>query len=172
MWVLRRLALLASVFAIVGCLVPDTLPAYAGDNDDAVGEAGKEADEVDTENIFGFTEGADVNERGERELSITLFGAFGRLRARPDTTDTDADDEIGVDEEEVEAEAIENTGSSSSHYRVWEGEAEFEYGVTNNLTLGIGGSVSHHDIENTFGFEELRAAVASTVSPGKSNTAS
>jgi hypothetical protein len=37
------------------------------------------ADSVDTERIFGFTEGADIGEKGERELENTVIGRFGKL---------------------------------------------------------------------------------------------
>jgi hypothetical protein len=33
---------------------------------------------IDTEHIFGFTEGADVGEKGQRELENTLTGLFGK----------------------------------------------------------------------------------------------
>ncbi len=38
-------------------------------------EAGKEA--IDTEHIFGFTEGSDIGEKGEQEAESTTVGYFG-----------------------------------------------------------------------------------------------
>src|SRR5215510_13084321 len=35
--------------------------------------------EVDTEHMFGFTEGSDVGEAGEKELEVDSTGRFGRL---------------------------------------------------------------------------------------------
>jgi hypothetical protein len=35
-------------------------------------------DAVDTEHIFGFAEGADIGEKGERELEITAYGIAGK----------------------------------------------------------------------------------------------
>jgi hypothetical protein len=34
---------------------------------------------IDTEHIFGFAEGADIGEKGERELEITANGLDGKL---------------------------------------------------------------------------------------------
>jgi hypothetical protein len=100
----------------------------AADMADNAGEdAAEEGDELDSENIFGFTEGSDVNEQGEREITVDMLGGIGRQREEP--------------------------GHSS--YYAWEGEAEFEYGATDNLTLGVGASLSYHDIDNVAGLENL-----------------
>ena len=40
------------------------------------GEAGKE--KIDTEHIFGFTEGTDIGEKGEQEFESTTVGRFGK----------------------------------------------------------------------------------------------
>src|SRR5258708_33660866 len=67
--------------------------AIAGDTADRVGgacrgpaprtaAAGKRADktgEVDTEHMFGFTEGSDIGEAGEKELEADSTGRFGKL---------------------------------------------------------------------------------------------
>jgi hypothetical protein len=48
----------------------------------AHGAAGKRADkigEVDTEHMFGFTEGSDIGEAGEKELETDSTGRFGKL---------------------------------------------------------------------------------------------
>ena len=97
-------------------------PAARADEDDD-----KAGYEIDSENIFGFTEGSDVNDRGEREISLTALGGFGREREEP----------------------------GSSHYSAWEAELEYEYGVTRNLTLSVGASVGYHDIENIAGLEDI-----------------
>jgi hypothetical protein len=34
--------------------------------------------EIDTEHIFGFTEGSDVGEAGEKELEVEPLGRFGK----------------------------------------------------------------------------------------------
>lgn len=51
-----------------------TLPALARAEDTE--SSPKEA--VDTEHIFGFTEGADIGEKGEKELEDTTTGRFGK----------------------------------------------------------------------------------------------
>lgn len=86
------------------------------DDNDAAGEAY----EIDSENIFGFTEGSDVNDRGESEVELNVVGAFGRDR-----------EDLG-----------------SSHYSAWETELEYEYGLTRNLTVSVGASFGYHDIQN------------------------
>src|SRR5215472_770657 len=48
----------------------------------ARGDPGKRADktgEVDTEHMFGFTEGSDIGEAGEKELETDSTGRFGKL---------------------------------------------------------------------------------------------
>ena len=48
----------------------------------AHGDPGKRADktgEVDTEHMFGFTEGSDIGEKGEKEVETDSTGRFGRL---------------------------------------------------------------------------------------------
>jgi hypothetical protein len=37
------------------------------------------AGEVDTEHMFGFTEGSDIGEAGEKELEVDSTGRFGKL---------------------------------------------------------------------------------------------
>src|SRR5215813_6963759 len=48
----------------------------------AHGAAGKRADktgDVDTEHMFGFTEGSDIGEAGEKELETDSTGRFGKF---------------------------------------------------------------------------------------------
>ncbi|MEP9354506.1 hypothetical protein ABLE93_13000 [Xanthobacter sp. KR7-65] len=73
-----RLALAALVAALP--LLSPAL-ARADDDDDAPKGPGAVAEEesIETENIFGFTLGTDTGEKGEKEVSFTLDGRFGRL---------------------------------------------------------------------------------------------
>ncbi len=41
------------------------------------------ADDADTENLFGFTEGADTGEKGERDILLDTVGRFGKRKAGP-----------------------------------------------------------------------------------------
>lgn len=97
----------------------------ASDDDDAGGY------EIDSENIFGFTEGSDVNDRGEQEIEANVVGAFGRQR-----------DEGGP-----------------SHYSAWETEIEYQYGLTRNLTVSLGASFAYHDIRNIEELDDLSGSV-------------
>src|SRR5262249_29569798 len=54
----------------------------AGRGRPAHGAAGKRADktgDVDTEHMFGFTEGSDIGEAGEKELEADSTGRFGKF---------------------------------------------------------------------------------------------
>jgi hypothetical protein len=65
--------LLATMVLIVLAVLGAASPAH--------GEPGKRADkagEVDTEHMFGFTEGSDTGEAGEKELETDSTGRFGK----------------------------------------------------------------------------------------------
>ena len=58
------------------------LLAVLGEGSPAFGAAGNRADkngDVDTEHMFGFTEGSDIGAKGEKELETDSTGRFGRL---------------------------------------------------------------------------------------------
>lgn len=105
------------------------------DDDDAPGAradaAGDEADEeegVETENLFGFTEGTDTAEAGEKELSNDTVGAFGRKSKK---------------------------GTSGGRYVSIQNETEFEYGLTDNLTISGSATFAAFDIHKIRGFEDV-----------------
>lgn len=57
----------------------------------ARGDPGKRADktgEVDTEHMFGFTEGSDIGEAGDKELEADSTGRFGKLGGSYNTVAT------------------------------------------------------------------------------------
>ena len=57
----------------------------------ARGDPGKRADktgEVDTEHMFGFTEGSDIGQAGEKELEADSTGRFGKLGGSYNTVAT------------------------------------------------------------------------------------
>jgi hypothetical protein len=47
------------------------------------GGRGDEPDKVDTENLFGFTEGTDTGKKGEQEVLVDTIGRFGKRRDGP-----------------------------------------------------------------------------------------
>jgi hypothetical protein len=61
-------------------LVALMLPSLAQAQDTGSSAPGS----IDTEHIFGFAEGADIGEKGEREIEITTTGLAGPLRRRPE----------------------------------------------------------------------------------------
>jgi hypothetical protein len=69
---LRRLVLAGSAAWVVAATTIATRTAHA--------EAVRgEAQEFDTEHMFGFTEGSEIGEKGETELLIDSVGRFGRV---------------------------------------------------------------------------------------------
>jgi hypothetical protein len=59
-----------SRLALITCLVAASPPLARAEED--------VASVVDTEHIFGFTEGTDIGDKGERELEIATTGLFGK----------------------------------------------------------------------------------------------
>ncbi|MGE0212990.1 MAG: transporter [Parvibaculaceae bacterium] len=103
-----------------GLLIMPVPRAARADDDDTVATRTEEDEGVETENIFGFTEGTDTGEKGELELSAGVTGAFKRKREDPE----------------------------SSRYSVLTPEAEIEYGVTDDWKLSLGTSLLFYDIRN------------------------
>jgi hypothetical protein len=68
---LRLLLGLASVW-LAGLAAPDSASAENRKHADKAGE-------VDTEHMFGFTEGSDIGEAGEKELESDSTGRFGKF---------------------------------------------------------------------------------------------
>jgi hypothetical protein len=78
-----RSALSRAILLTVLAVLVATGPAH--------GAAGKRADntgEVDTEHMFGFTEGSDIGEAGEKELEADSTGRFGKLGGSYNTVAT------------------------------------------------------------------------------------
>ncbi len=46
--------------------------------------------ELDTEHIFGFTEGTDIGEKGEREIESTFIGSIGKIGSYADVSNETA----------------------------------------------------------------------------------
>lgn len=112
---------------LVATLLAAALAFQAGiaraddDDDDKKGPgAVHEVESIETENIFGFTLGTDTGEKGEKELTFTADGRFGKL------------------------------GGS---YNAYAGEAEFEYAVTDNFKVAVGGALAGFDISRVPGFD-------------------
>ena len=73
----RRLRTLCAALAIA---FP---PSFAAADDDEALKAGEAANPfyaLDTKNLFGFLEGADVGEQGDRSLEFETTGSFGRAQ--------------------------------------------------------------------------------------------
>src|SRR5215467_8332681 len=56
-------------------------PSFAAADDDELSKTGQPSNPfyaLDTKNLFGFLEGADVGEKGDRSLEFETTGSFGR----------------------------------------------------------------------------------------------
>ena len=59
------------------------VPALAAAGDDAAANAGQPANPfyvLDTKNLFGFLEGADIGEKGDRSVEFETTGSFGKAQ--------------------------------------------------------------------------------------------
>ncbi|HYA72190.1 MAG TPA: hypothetical protein VEF36_03430 [Roseiarcus sp.] len=68
--------------SLVACLASASARA---DDDDAAAKSDKAANpyfELDTKNLFGFLEGADVGDKGDRSVEFETTGAFGLRNGR------------------------------------------------------------------------------------------
>ncbi|MDB5532979.1 MAG: hypothetical protein JWO28_1294, partial [Hyphomicrobiales bacterium] len=45
-------------------------------------DGARAADDVDTEHMFGFTEGSEIGDKGTRELELSSFGRLGKTSGR------------------------------------------------------------------------------------------
>src|SRR5215831_11533684 len=80
-WSVRALALRKAPLGALSRAILLIVLALLGAAGSAHGGPGKRADktgEVDTEHMFGFTEGSDVGEAGEKELETDSTGRFGK----------------------------------------------------------------------------------------------
>jgi hypothetical protein len=81
-WSVRALPLRKAPLGALSRAILLIVLALLGAAGSAHGGPGKRADktgEVDTEHMFGFTEGSDIGEAGETELEADSTGRFGKL---------------------------------------------------------------------------------------------
>jgi len=90
-WSVRALPLRKAPRGALSRAILLTVLAVLVATSSAHGAAGKRADktgEVDTEHMFGFTEGSDIGEAGEKELEADSTGRFGKLGGSYNTVAT------------------------------------------------------------------------------------
>ncbi len=66
------------------------VPALAAAGDDAAANAGQPANPfyvLDTKNLFGFLEGADIGEKGDRSVEFETTGSFGKAQGLYDSVE-------------------------------------------------------------------------------------
>jgi hypothetical protein len=108
--------------------------AHGHDDDDKEHGAGDHHG-LETENIFGFTEGTDTGEKGEKEVNTDFVGRLGKRRAV-----------IVVDP--AQDGAPPTVLSPRSSYLAIGNVTALEYGVTDDLKFALGGAFGYHDIRN------------------------
>ena len=81
-----RLEVLSRII-LLGCLAIPAPARAEPQTAEKQGESGKE--EVDTEHIFGFSEGSDIGKQGEREIENINIGSFGKAGGAYNNVDTE-----------------------------------------------------------------------------------
>ncbi|MDQ4060622.1 MAG: hypothetical protein M3145_05870, partial [Pseudomonadota bacterium] len=117
----------------------------ANADDDDRGKGGERKEDIETENIFGFTEGSDTVKAGEKELANDLRGRFGKRHA------------VRIIEQEAEHEddpppppiIVAPRGS----YVAFNNVTELEYGITDNLRFALGVASAYYYVRNIFELE-------------------
>ena len=90
-WSVRALPLRKAPRGALSRAIPLVVLAVLVATSSARGDPGKRADktgEVDTEHMFGFTEGSDIGEAGDKELEADSIGRFGKLGGSYNTVAT------------------------------------------------------------------------------------
>jgi opacity protein-like surface antigen len=98
--------------------------------------------EIETHYIFGFTEGADIDAEGEKELEFITMLDAGRRR-RPVALE---------DPQDVAALA---QGRVDGSYRAITQKVEFEHTLTQNLQYSLGITGASHQIRGVEGLDNL-----------------
>lgn len=76
----HRFAALAAILPLIGMPAADAAPAGSAQ---AADQKSDQDDEVDTENLFGFSEGAETGQKGEQEVLSDTIVRFSKRRAGP-----------------------------------------------------------------------------------------
>lgn len=84
------------------------------------------AKDVDTEHLFGFSEGADAGEKGEQEVVADTVSRFGKRRAGPGGT----------------------------RYRVLDAKLGYQFNPLDRLSIELGGFGSLRDVRNVVGLDD------------------
>ena len=121
-------------FAMALALLPQTALAAGPKlpkSDFSLPDEPREKVEFDTENIFGQTDGTDVNAEGEREISFELAGRLGRR---------------GYD--------ADNAILGKGHYGVFAPKLSLQYGLTDNFEVEASVFGDLRNIRNTPGLDD------------------
>jgi opacity protein-like surface antigen len=98
--------------------------------------------EIDSKYLFGFTDGADIDAEGEKELEISTKSDFGRRRRVLTPDDADLAPQIFQ-------------GRTQGNYRSIQQKVEFEHTPTQNFQYALGVYGIQHRIRGVDGFDDL-----------------
>lgn len=108
-------------------------------NEDAHGRFG----DIETHRIFGFTDGADIDPAGHKELEFTTNIDYGRRAASS----------LGLSQEDAIAGL--GQGAFAGAYRAIEQSVEFEQTPTDRFEYSFGAAGLHHRIRGVEGMENF-----------------
>jgi hypothetical protein len=117
-------------------LVTATLMASAGaaaakdDDDFSIPSSGPARFDTETENIFGFTEGSDTGDQGEKEIGLEAFARSGKRAGLPLTAGGGGDDAAAD-----ALDPVSPTAFGRSRFRALGGKASLQYGITDDLSI-------------------------------------
>ncbi len=107
-----RLTSLSCLGAVMLLCCGSLVPALAADDDKDNGKKGETAfDEIETQDIFGFTEGSGVGLQGEKEFSAETVAHFGKRDGRYAATET----KLGMEYTPSQFVQVEFGGLLSAH---------------------------------------------------------
>jgi hypothetical protein len=121
---------LAASFA--GLLALAIAPAAAQDDDKKSAGPGA-TKEVDTGDIFGFTEGADTPGKGEQQVSLDTFSRFYKRRLFGPAAPT-----MSMPGEESETASGAAGALGKPRWRLLSTKFAYQYGVTDDFSIEVG----------------------------------
>jgi opacity protein-like surface antigen len=109
---------------------------------DIIGKPDEKFHEIETHYIFGFTDGADIDAEGEKELEVYTTVGWRRRRMVIAPDDPDALTKLA-------------SGMPNGDYRMLSQKIEFEHTLTQNFQYALGVTGMNHQIGGVQGLDNL-----------------
>lgn len=106
-----------------------------GGDDFSIPDAEGSRFDIDTQDVFGFTGGADTNEEGEHQVTLDIISRFGKRRFAP------SEDGAGSARD----------GRGRSRFRDVNSKLSEEYGFTDDLSVEVGLFADARSVNNVPG---------------------